>query len=113
MVDVAGWLVLDCCIAFMLILLLVFRNSSSRLKMGKMYSKILTCTLYLIFMDVIARFGDAQHYGIAPLVHIGIISMYILDPIDILFSVHYVDFWMDDGNKKKKRYSSLSFCFLL
>ncbi len=112
MVEMSSWVVADFFISFMLIILLVFRNSSSRLKMGKAYARILLCTLLLVFMDVIARIGDSDHFSIAPLVHIGIFVMYILDPINFSLTLSYVDFWMDDKNKKKRRIFQVFFMTL-
>ena len=103
MIEISSWVVADFFISFMLIILLAFRNSSARLKMGKMYSIILTCTLFLVLMDVIARIGDSDHLNIAPLVHIGIFFMYILDPVVFNFTLGYVDFWMDDKKLKKRK----------
>ena len=112
MVEMSSWVVADFFISFMLIILLVFRNSSSRLKMGKAYARILLCTLLLVFMDVIARIGDSDHLSIAPLVHIGIFVMYILDPVNFSLTLSYVDFWMDDKNKKKRRIFQVFFMTL-
>ncbi len=112
MIEISSWVVADFFISFMLIILLVFRNSSARLKMGKMYSKILSCTLFLVLMDVIARLGDSDHLNIAPLVHIGIFFMYILDPIVFNFTLGYVDFWMDDKKLKKRKVFQLFFASL-
>ena len=109
MIEISSWVVADFFISFMLIILLVFRNSSTRLKMGKMYARILTCTLFLVLMDVIARLGDSDHFSIAPLAHIGIFFMYILDPVNFTFTLGYVDFWMDDRNKNKRRLFQMFF----
>lgn len=112
MIEISSWVVADFFISFMLIILLVFRNSSSRLKMGKAYARILLYTLLLVFMDVIARIGDSDHLSIAPLVHIGIFVMYILDPVNFSLTLSYVDFWMDDKNKKKRRIFQVFFMTL-
>ena len=97
-----SWIVLNFMVTFMLILLLIFRSRSSRLKMGKPYSKILVCTLVLVMMDTIARVGEPTYLNSQFLVHFGNLGVFLLDPFDILFSIEYVDCWMDERNKTQR-----------
>ncbi len=102
MKTIDSWAVLNVNVMFLLTLLLVFRNKSSRLNMGTVYSKILLCSLVLVICDTLARLGESSMQGMPNLVVLGNVCMFLLDPLDVLYSVDYVDCWMDKEDLKKR-----------
>ena len=103
MVEIPSWVVLNFFTSFLLILLLMFQNKTSRLQKGRKYSAILTCTLILLISETIGRVGENNPDNLLFLARIGYFLIFILDPVDILFAVNYVDCWMDEGNSKPRR----------
>lgn len=103
MIDVPAWLVLNIVISLLLLLLIVFKSKGSRLKMGRMYSNILICTLVLVFSDTMARVGEASGGRLLLVGYMGNFLMFLLDPVDIMFSVSYIDCWMDEKNRSGRR----------
>lgn len=103
MVEIPSWLVLNFFTSFLLILLLVFQNKTSRLQKGRKYSAILTCTLILLISESIGRVGEYNPDNLLFLARIGYFLIFILDPVDILFAVNYVDCWMDDENSRPRK----------
>ena len=95
MIEVPGWVILNFFTSFLLILLLIFQNKTSRLQKGRKYSAILICTLVLLFSESIGRIGENNPDSLLILARIGYFIIFILDPVDILFAVNYVDCWMD------------------
>ena len=95
MIEVPGWVILNFFTSFLLILLLIFQNKTSRLQKGRKYSAILICTLVLLFSESIGRVGENNPDSLLFLARIGYFIIFILDPVDILFAVNYVDCWMD------------------
>ena len=102
MISIDSWAVLNVNVMFLLTLLLIFRNQSTRLNMGIVYSKILICTLALVICDTLARLGESSSYAMPNLVVLGNVSMFLLDPLDIMYSIDYVDCWMDDKDLKRR-----------
>ena len=103
MVEIPSWVVLNFFTSFLLILLLMFQNKTSRLQKGRKYSAILTCTLILLISETIGRVGENNPDNLLFLARIGYFLIFILDPVDILFAVNYVDCWMDEENSKPRR----------
>lgn len=103
MVEIPSWLVLNFFTSFLLILLLVFQNKTSRLQKGRKYSAILTCTLILLISESIGRVGEYNPDNLLFLARIGYFLIFILDPVDILFAVNYVDCWMDNENSRPRK----------
>jgi diguanylate cyclase (GGDEF)-like protein len=95
MIEVPGWVILNFFTSFLLILLLIFQNKTSRLQKGKSYSAILICTLVLLISESVGRVGENNPDSLLVLARIGYFIIFILDPVDILFAVNYVDCWMD------------------
>ncbi len=102
MIEVNSWIILNFFTSFLLVLLLIFQNKTSRLQKGKKYSAILVCTLVLLAAETIGRIGETFPDSHLILAHIGYFIIFLLDPVDILFAIYYVDCWMDDGNKKQR-----------
>ena len=102
MVEVASWVTLNFFTSFLLILLLIFQNKSSRLQKGRKYSAILKCTLILLISESIGRIGESYPDHLLFLAQIGYWVIFLLDPVDILFAIYYMDCWMDEGNKKAR-----------
>ena len=102
MIEVPGWVILNFFTSFLLILLLIFQNKTSRLQKGKKYSAILICTLVLLISETVGRVGENNPENLLLLARIGYFIIFILDPVDILFAVSYVDCWMDKENSEPR-----------
>ena len=109
MFEVESWSVLNFFTSLILILLLMFPSRASRIKMGRMYTNILTCTLVLNLSEVVGRIGEVNGGKLLFLAKVGYLSMFLLDPIDILFAIGYVECWMDDRDKEKRNIFKLLF----
>lgn len=109
MVEVASWITLNFFTSFLLVLLLIFQNKSSRLQKGRKYSAILKCTLVLLLSESIGRIGETYPNDFLIFAQIGYFIIFLLDPVDILFAVYYMDCWMDDGNKKPRATFRIAF----
>lgn len=102
MIEVPGWVILNFFTSFLLILLLIFQNTISRLQKGKSYSAILICTLVLLISESIGRVGENNPHSLLFLARIGYFIIFILDPVDILFALNYVDCWMDKESNEAR-----------
>ncbi|MCR5581519.1 MAG: GGDEF domain-containing protein [Pseudobutyrivibrio sp.] len=60
------------------------------------------CTLVLLLSETIGRIGEVHPDNYLLLAEIGYFIIFLLDPLDILFAIYYMDCWMDD-NKSKSR----------
>ncbi|SDB50845.1 diguanylate cyclase (GGDEF) domain-containing protein [Pseudobutyrivibrio sp. YE44] len=109
MIEVPGWVILNFFTSFLLILLLIFQNKTSRLQSGRKYSAILVCTLVLLFSESIGRIGELHPDKYLFLAQIGYYMIFLLDPVDILFAVSYVDCWMANKNSKPRDYFRAAF----
>ncbi len=109
MVEVASWITLNFFTSFLLVLLLIFQNKSSRLQKGRKYSAILKCTLVLLLSESIGRIGETYPNDFLIFAQIGYFIIFLLDPVDILFAVYYMDCWMDDGNIKPRTTFRIAF----
>ncbi len=97
-----GWVVLNFFSGLLLVLLLIFQNSTSSIKTGRRYSALLIMTLVLLGAETIGRFGETHPDHFLFLARAGYFLIFLLDPIDILFALTYIDCWMDDGRAKSR-----------
>lgn len=102
MIEVSSWVVLNFFTSFLLILLLLFQNKTSRLQKGRRYSAILFCTFILIASESIGRIGEIYPDRFLYLAKVGYFIIFLLDPVDILCAVYYIDSWMDDDNVRRR-----------
>ncbi|MCR5416909.1 MAG: GGDEF domain-containing protein [Pseudobutyrivibrio sp.] len=102
MLELPAWVVLNLFTIFLLVLLLVFQKNTSRLQRGKRYSAILVCTLVLIIAESIGRIGETYPDKYIVLAHIGYYLIFLLDPLDVLYALNYIDCWMDNENQKRR-----------
>ena len=109
MVEVASWITLNFFTSFLLVLLLIFQNKSARLQKGRKYSAILKCTLVLLLSESIGRIGETYPNDFLIFAQIGYFIIFLLDPVDILFAVYYMDCWMNDGNTKPRAIFRIAF----
>ncbi len=109
MLEVESWVTLNFFTSFLLVLLLIFQNKSSKLQNGRKYSAILTCTLILLASESIGRIGETYPEELLFLARIGYFMIFLLDPVDILFAVYYMDCWMDEGNKYSRNVFRIAF----
>lgn len=100
MIEVEGWIILNFFTTFLLVLLLIFQSATSRLQQGRKYSLILICTLVLLLSETLGHIGESYPDKYIMLARIGYFMIFLLDPVDILFAVYYMDCWMDDENHK-------------
>lgn len=98
MIEVPSWAILNFFTFFLLILLLIFQNKTSRLQKGRKYSAILICTLILLFSESVGRIGENNPDNLLFLAYFGYFMIFLLDPVDILFALSYIDCWMDKEN---------------
>ena len=111
MVEVESWVILNFFTSFLLILLLIFQNQISRLQKGRKYSAILVCTLILLLSETIGRIGEIYPNKYLFLGYIGYFLIFLLDPLDILYAMYYLDCWMDEEDLKHRR--PIRYCFEL
>ena len=111
MVEAESWVILNFFTSFLLILLLIFQNQISRLQKGRKYSAILVCTLVLLLSETIGRIGEMYPNKYLFLGYIGYFLIFLLDPLDILYAMYYLDCWMDDEDLKHRR--PIRYCFEL
>ncbi len=98
-----GWVILNSFTLLVLIVLLImFSKRGIKLKMGRMYTNILICSIALILADSIARIGDGQGGVLTILSYFGNLVLYLFDPTLVLYAVGYVDCWMDEKSKSKR-----------
>ena len=102
MVEVESWVILNFFTSILLVLLLVFQNKTSRLQKGRKYSAILICTLILLFSESIGRIGEMYPVNYLFLARVGYFLIFLLDPVDILFEIYYMDCWMDNGKHRSR-----------
>ncbi|MBQ7147400.1 MAG: GGDEF domain-containing protein [Pseudobutyrivibrio sp.] len=109
MVEVPGWVILNFFTSFLLILLLLFQNKTSRLQSGRKYSAILICTLVLLISETVGRIGENNPVSFLFLARFGYFMIFLLDPVDILFAVSYEDCWMDKENSTPRKLFKMAF----
>ncbi|MBO6127527.1 MAG: GGDEF domain-containing protein [Pseudobutyrivibrio sp.] len=102
MIEVESWVILNFFTSFLLILLLIFQSATSRLQKGRKYSAILICTLVLLASESLGRIGEMYPDHHLFLAQIGYFLIFLLDPVDILFAIYYMDCWMDDGKRRAR-----------
>ncbi|WP_081669970.1 GGDEF domain-containing protein [Butyrivibrio sp. AE3006] len=106
---VEGWVVLNFFCGLLLVLLLIFQRSTSSITSGRRYSALLIMTLVLLASETVGRIGEANPDNLMFLAKIGYFMIYLLDPVDILFALTYIDCWMDKENRFKRAIFSYSF----
>ncbi|MBR5636997.1 MAG: GGDEF domain-containing protein [Pseudobutyrivibrio sp.] len=109
MIEVPGWVVLNFYTSFILILLLVFQNKTSWLQSGRKYSAILVCTLVLLICETVGRIGEHNPDRLLLLARIFYYLIFLLDPVDILFAVSYIDCWMARESSVYRRNFKIAF----
>ena len=109
MIEVESWVVLNFFTSFLLVLLLIFQKQISMLQKGRKYSAILICTLVLLISESIGRIGEMYPENYLALGYIGYYVIFLLDPLDILFALYYLDCWMDEKNIKQRRHIRYAF----
>ena len=98
-----GWVILNSFTLLVLIVLLImFSKRGIKLKMGRMYTNILDCSMTLILADSVARIGDGRGGVLTILSYFGNLLLYLFDPTLVLYAVGYVDCWMDEKSKSKR-----------
>ncbi len=106
---VEGWIVLNFFTGLLLFLLLYFQQSTSSIQTGRRYSALLFMTLMLLCAETIGRFGETHPANFEFLGHIGYFIIFLLDPVDILFAMTYIDCWMDTGKKTQRKLFAMAF----
>jgi diguanylate cyclase (GGDEF)-like protein len=66
-------------------------------------------TLVLLASETVGRIGEAYPDNLLFLAQIGYFMIFLLDPVDILFALTYIDCWMDKENLGKRAIFSYSF----
>ncbi|MBQ7658737.1 MAG: GGDEF domain-containing protein [Butyrivibrio sp.] len=76
-----------------------------------MFTYILICTLVLVVADTFARIGENRGGTYIIIAFLGNLAMFLADPLVVLFSVIYIDCWMDEKNKKQRKVFKVIFQF--
>ena len=103
MIEVPSWAIINFFTFFLLILLLIFQNNTSRLQTGRKYSAILICTLILLLSETLGRIGENHPDVFLYFAYLGYYLIFLLDPVDILFALSYIDCWMDTESSVPRR----------
>ena len=100
---IEGWQVNNFFTVFILVMILAFQRRGSRIKTGRMFSYVIICTLVLVVADTFARIGENRGGSYIIMAFLGNLVMFIADPLIVLFSVIYIDCWMDEKNRKSRK----------
>ena len=106
---IEGWQVSNFLTVFILVLLYIFSRRGSRVKTGRMFNNILLTALALTVADTLARIGENRGGSFILVAYLGDLVMFLLDPLVILFSVIYIDCWMDEKNKRPREIFKIVF----
>ena len=109
MFELDSWVVINFFTGLLLVLLIQFQSGTSRVQSGRKYSSLLVMTLFLLCAETIGKIGEVHAGNYIILAKIGYFLIYLLDPVDILFALQYIDCWMDDKNMKARRAFSIAF----
>ena len=100
---IEGWQVNNFFTVFILVMILVFVKRGTRVKTGRMFVYIIICLLVLVIADSFARIGENRGGSFIILGFLGNLVMFLADPLIVLFSVIYIDCWMDEKNRKQQK----------
>jgi diguanylate cyclase (GGDEF)-like protein len=106
---IEGWQVNNFLTLFILVLILVFQKRGSRVKTARMFTYVIICTIVLVVADTFARIGENRGGSFILMAFFSNLVMFLADPLIILFSVIYIDCWMDEKNKKARKISKVIF----
>jgi diguanylate cyclase (GGDEF)-like protein len=118
---IEGWQVNNFFTVFILVMILAFQRRGTRVKTGKMYTYMIICTMVLVIADTFARIGENRGGSFIIMAFLGNLAMFLADPLIVLFSVIYIDCWMDEKNRKPRKifkvifqiFASLNFALVL
>ena len=100
---IEGWQVNNFFTAFIIVMILAFQRRGTRVKTGRMFTYMLICTLVLVVADTFARIGENRGGSYIIMAFLGNLAMFLGDPLIVLFSVIYIDCWMDEKNRKQRK----------
>ena len=111
---IEGWQVSNFFTLLLIVIILLFHRRSTRVKTGRMFTYILICTFVLVVADTFARIGENRGGTYIIIAFLGNLAMFLADPLIVLFSVIYIDCWMDEKNKKQRKVMKVIFqCFAI
>ena len=99
---IEGWQVNNFFTVFILVMILAFQRRGTRVKTGRMYTYMIICTMVLVIADTFARIGENRGGSFIIMAFLGNLAMFLADPLIVLFSVIYIDCWMDEKNRKPR-----------
>ena len=106
---IEGWQVNNFLTLFILVMILAFQRRGSRVKTSRMFTYIIITTIVLVVADTFARIGENRGGSFILMAFFGNLIMFLVDPLIILFSVIYIDCWMDEKNKKARKILKIVF----
>ncbi len=106
---IEGWLVLNFFCILLLSLLLYFQSSTSSIQTGRRYSALLVMTLILFVAETIGHVGETHPDNLLILAKVGYFVIYLLDPVDILFALTYIECWMNKEEERSRKLFSVVF----
>ena len=106
---IESWIVLNFYTGLILVLLLIFQSSTSKIQASRRYSALLVMTLVLLCAETVGKIGETHPDNFLFLAKIGYLIIYLFDPVDILFALQYMECWMDKENEKSRRIFGIAF----
>lgn len=109
---IQGWVILNFYTALLLILLLIFATKNVKTEAGSKFNMLVAMTLILLVSETIGRIGEMYPENFFPLMEAGYFLIYLLDPVDYLLAILYIDSWMskkDAPGKKAFRLAYVAF----
>ena len=101
--EIKSWVILNFYSALLLVLLVIFEYRSIRTKAGVRFMQLDCMTLLLILAETIGHIGEDHPEKYLLLCRIGYYLIYILDPVDYLFFMLYIDCWIRKSYKTAQR----------
>ena len=101
--EIQGWVILNFYSALLLVLLVIFESRSIRTMAGRRFIQLDCMTLLLLLSETVGHIGEANPEKYLLLCGIGYYLIYILDPVDYLFFMLYINCWINKSYKKAQR----------
>lgn len=104
--EVQGWVILNFYTALLLVLLFIFETKAPRTSAGRRFNELDFMTLLLVVCETIGHIGETFPDKYLVLMKVGYYLIYILDPVDYVFFILYINCWINDkaGLDIKKRF---------
>lgn len=97
---ISGWIILNFYTALLLILVLIFQGKTINTKSAEHFVQLVVMTFILVAAETVGHIGELypENYSIG--MKIGYYIIYALDPADYLFTILYINCWLDETKAK-------------